>query len=86
MQDLTPKINAFSDEVKREGFKHILLLGMGGSSLSGDVFKDVFGVTKGYPDLTIVDTTDPDYISELRKRIDISKTLFVFSTKSGGYS
>ncbi len=84
MQDLVFEIKAFADEIKSEGFKDILLLGMGGSSLSSDVFKDVFGVGKGYPNITIVDTTDPDFLSDLRDKIDISKTLIIVSTKSGG--
>lgn len=83
MLDAVRSIESFTNEIKNEGYKDILLLGMGGSSLSSDVFKDVFGTKKGFPDLTIVDTTDPDFIYELRQRIDIKKTLVVVSTKSG---
>lgn len=84
MQDLVAEIKAFADVIRSEGFRDILLLGMGGSSLSADVFIDVFGVAQGRPNLTIVDTTDPDYIDELSHKIDFSKTLIIVSTKSGG--
>ncbi|MGH7884143.1 MAG: hypothetical protein ACRENO_00450 [Thermodesulfobacteriota bacterium] len=83
MLDAVSDIESFAEEIKNEGYRDILLLGMGGSSLSSDVFKDIFGIKKGFPDLTIVDTTDPDFIYELRKRIDLKKTLIIVSTKSG---
>lgn len=84
MKHAVARIDALSKELRKDGFKHVVLLGMGGSSLSGDVFKDVFGVKAGFPDLTIVDTTDPDYLCELKDNIDLNKSVFIVSTKSGG--
>jgi glucose-6-phosphate isomerase len=65
------------------GYKHIYLLGMGGSSLAPKVFIKTFGVRDGYLDLTVIDSTDPDFLLEQSKRIDPAKTLFIVSTKSG---
>ncbi len=73
----------FSKEIRDEGIKNILLLGMGGSSLSSEVFKNVFKLPKDYPRLLIVDSTDPDFINDLVNRLDLKRTLFLVSTKSG---
>lgn len=78
------EILKFVDEVKNEGFTNALLLGMGGSSLSPEVFRFIFGVRKGYLDLSILDSTDPEAILEKANNLDPEKTLYIVSTKSGG--
>lgn len=77
-------IEKFALEIKEEGFKKVILLGMGGSSLAPEVFRKIFGIREGYPDLEIVDNTHPEFIQNLTDRISIKETLFIVSTKSGG--
>ena len=78
------EINSFADEIKKEGFKRALLLGMGGSSLAPEVFSLVFGAKKGYLNLSVVDSTHPEAILDEAKKNDPEKTLYIVSTKSGG--
>ncbi len=78
------EINHFVDQVRAEGFTHALLLGMGGSSLAPEVFRKTFGVKKGYLDLSVLDSTDPEAVLNRENAIDMTKTLFIVSTKSGG--
>ena len=61
----------------------VVLLGMGGSSLAAEVFNKIFGSESGHPLLHIMDTTDPVLISQLTQRLDLEKTLFLVSSKSG---
>jgi glucose-6-phosphate isomerase len=61
----------------------VVLLGMGGSSLAADVFNKIFGSRPGYPQLHILDTTDPFSISQLTHKLELEKTLFLVSSKSG---
>src|SRR5258706_4369592 len=77
------KLKEFANEVKRAGFSDILLLGMGGSSLCPEVFALTFGQTPGFPRLHILDSTDPAQIRSVEKKLDLAKTLFVVSSKSG---
>lgn len=78
------EITQFVDEIKSEGFTHALLLGMGGSSLAPEVFKNILGVEKGYLDLSILDSTHPDQVQSMIDKFNSKKTLFIVSTKSGG--
>ena len=84
MLETMPKIDRFVEELREEGFKQALLLGMGGSSMAPEVFRKVFGVKDGYPDLHILDTTDPDAIAETESKLDLKSTLVIVATKSGG--
>lgn len=77
------EITAFAEEIKSAGFRHAVVLGMGGSSLAPLVMRASFGATKGYPDLVVLDSTDPDALRSVEKKINPSKTLFVVSSKSG---
>src|SRR5467141_1305798 len=77
------KLKEFADEVKSAGFSDILLLGMGGSSLCPEVLALTFGQTPGFPRLHILDSTDPAQIRSVEKKIDLAKTLFIVSSKSG---
>jgi transaldolase/glucose-6-phosphate isomerase len=67
----------------RIGFHHALLLGMGGSSLCPEVLKITFGKQLGYPELHVLDSTDPAQIKTLEGQIDPEKTLFIVASKSG---
>ncbi len=70
-------------EIAAEGIEHVLLLGMGGSSLAPEVFARIFGRRASFPALTVVDTTHPDAIAALDERIDPARTFFLVSSKSG---
>ena len=77
------KLQAFAEEVKSAGFSDILLLGMGGSSLCPEVLALTFAQTPGFPRLHILDSTDPAQIRSVEKKVDLAKTLFIVSSKSG---
>jgi glucose-6-phosphate isomerase len=77
------KFKALTAEVREDGFTHMLLLGMGGSSLCPEVFSLTFGKQAGSPELLVLDSTDPVYIRSIRARIDPARTLFCVSSKSG---
>ena len=77
------RFKALSAEVKEDGFEHLLLLGMGGSSLCPEVFSMTFGRQAGWPELLVLDSTDPVQIKSFRARIDPARTLFCVSSKSG---
>ncbi|MFZ3341554.1 MAG: bifunctional transaldolase/phosoglucose isomerase [Terriglobales bacterium] len=77
------KLKEFANEVKAAGFSDILLLGMGGSSLCPEVFALTFPQTPGFPRLHILDSTDPAQIKSVESKIDLAKTLFIVSSKSG---
>ncbi len=82
LADLGP-LRAISEEVKVAGFSHVLLLGMGGSSLCPEVMAATFGRIEGFPEFSVLDSTDPAQIETFEKRVDLSKTVFVVSSKSG---
>jgi transaldolase/glucose-6-phosphate isomerase len=77
------EITRFAEEVRSEGFKHILLLGMGGSSLAPLLFSTTFPKVQGWPELSVLDSTHPDQIRAVESSLDLSKTLVVVSSKSG---
>jgi transaldolase/glucose-6-phosphate isomerase len=77
------QLNAFADEIKRAGFSDILLLGMGGSSLCPEVLSLTYPQTPGFPRLHILDSTDPAQIRSVEKKVNLAKTLFIVSSKSG---
>ncbi len=70
-------------DVKNAGFSDVLLLGMGGSSLCPEVLRMTYGTVAGYPQLHVLDSTDPAQIKSFENKIDIAKTLFIVSSKSG---
>lgn len=83
MHDRLEELSSFALEVRSEGFEHVVVLGMGGSSLAPEVFAKTFGNRQGYPALTVLDTTHPDAVRALEERLDLPRTLFVVSSKSG---
>jgi transaldolase/glucose-6-phosphate isomerase len=77
------EFRTFAEDVKKSGFTHVLLLGMGGSSLCPEVLKLTFGKISGWPELHVLDSTDPAQVKSFENKIDIAKTLFIVSSKSG---
>ena len=78
-----PALEQFAGEARRENFAHILLLGMGGSSLGPEVVAETFGRQKGAPELLVLDSTDPAQVRSFAKRTDPARTLHIVSSKSG---
>ena len=76
-------ILSFAQEAKQT-FKHCVVMGMGGSSLAPEVLRTVFGKQEGFPELIVLDTTQPDWVGAARARINPAETLFIFASKSGG--
>lgn len=72
-----------ADEIKKEGFTDVLLLGMGGSSLCPEVLDKTYGRIQGFPQLHVLDSTDPAQVRAFEKKVDLAKTLFIVSSKSG---
>ena len=70
-------------DARSSGVGHVLLLGMGGSSLCPEVLKMTFGKIAGHPELHVLDSTDPAQIKAVERKVDLGKTLFVVSSKSG---
>jgi transaldolase/glucose-6-phosphate isomerase len=77
------QLRSVAEEAKKRGFTDVLLLGMGGSSLCPEVLSLTFGKIPGFPQLHVLDSTDPAQVKAIEKKIDVSKTLFVVSSKSG---
>ncbi len=73
----------FAAEVRSEGIGHVVVLGMGGSSLAPDVLRGIFGNQSGNPELVVLDSTHPDAVAAVRRAIDPARTLFLVSSKSG---
>ena len=73
----------FADRIREKGFRAVVLNGMGGSSLAPEVLRRTFGKQEGYPELLVLDSTDPDTVAEFREKVDVAHTLFVVSSKSG---
>jgi transaldolase/glucose-6-phosphate isomerase len=70
-------------EIKQAGFKHALLLGMGGSSLCPEVLASCFGHADGFPEMHVLDSTDPAQVKTFENKIDLANTIFIVSSKSG---
>jgi transaldolase/glucose-6-phosphate isomerase len=70
-------------DVKKAKFKHALLLGMGGSSLCPEVLRMTFGKIKGFPELHVLDSTDPAQIGAIEAKVDLKSTICIVSSKSG---
>jgi len=77
------QLQKLAKEIQARGFQHVLLLGMGGSSLCPEVLRMTFGRITHYPTLHVLDSTDPAQVKFFEHQIDIPKTLFIVSSKSG---
>ncbi|HEX8774880.1 MAG TPA: bifunctional transaldolase/phosoglucose isomerase [Pyrinomonadaceae bacterium] len=74
----------FADRIRGpRSFKHVMLCGMGGSSLCPEVLRQTFGHREGYPELLVLDSTDPDVLAAFASRINVAECLFVIASKSG---
>ena len=85
MGEQAAALEEFANEVRSSGYTHVVLLGMGGSSLGPEVLgRTLLGVNQGFPRLIVLDSTVPDRVSTVSREIDPAKTLFLVSSKSGG--
>ncbi len=82
-QKQVAQINALASELQAEGIKHVVVLGMGGSSLCPAMLASTFPKLEGYPQLHVLDSTDPLQIKHIEAKLDLSKTVFIVSSKSG---
>jgi transaldolase/glucose-6-phosphate isomerase len=74
MQQRLDEIVSFAESVRSE-FAHVVVLGMGGSSLCSEVTRRVFGKRDGYPELLVLDSTVPEAVELLVEHIDVANTL-----------
>jgi transaldolase/glucose-6-phosphate isomerase len=78
-----PRLRRFADSVRADGFTHVVLLGMGGSSLAPEVLRAVLGAEPGAPAFNMLDSTDPAAIRAVERSIPLTRTLFLVASKSG---
>lgn len=84
MQSQAARLQAFAREVREDGVTHVVLLGMGGSSLGPEVLRCTFGSARGFPRLFVLDATVPGAVRDVTQAIRPAKTLFILASKSGG--
>lgn len=84
VRDQLGELSEFVGELRGDGYRSAVLLGMGGSSLAPEVFQAVFGTRQGYLRLHVLDSTDPAAVLAVEAAVDLETTLFVVSSKSGG--
>ncbi|MGH2486328.1 MAG: bifunctional transaldolase/phosoglucose isomerase, partial [Ktedonobacterales bacterium] len=84
MSDALPRLNDLRDDVKATGFTHVVVLGMGGSSLAPEVLQATYGNAPGQPHLLVLDSTDPATLARIERMVDLAHTLFIVASKSGG--
>src|SRR5437763_253998 len=77
------QFHRLSEEIRKEKFSDILLLGMGGSSLCPEVLEKTFGHISGFPEMHVLDSTDPAQVKSFDKKVDLANSLFIVSSKSG---
>jgi transaldolase/glucose-6-phosphate isomerase len=77
------RLTQIKDVARESGFTHVVLLGMGGSSLCPEVMRTTFGTIEGFPELHVLDSTDPAQVLAICKAVDLARTLFIVSSKSG---
>ncbi|HET9503646.1 MAG TPA: hypothetical protein VFO93_08890 [Hymenobacter sp.] len=82
MQQAVPEITAFVQEVKQAGFEHVVVMGMGGSTMAPIVFEKSFPAGQGLP-VSVLDTTDPGTVQQIEQSVPLEKTLFIVASKSG---
>lgn len=83
MIGVTQELSEFALRIQRRDFKHVMVCGMGGSSLCPEVLTQTFGKQDGFPELIVLDSTDPDVLAGLLERIELMRSLFVIASKSG---
>jgi transaldolase/glucose-6-phosphate isomerase len=83
MHEHLDDLTRFGRQIVADGVRHVVLLGMGGSSLAPEVFARTFGPAVGYPELIVLDSTHPDAVRAAEAQLDLRRTLFLVSSKSG---
>jgi transaldolase/glucose-6-phosphate isomerase len=83
LYEAADELAAFSARIRNEGFKNVMLLGMGGSSLCPEVFRRTFGKQPDFPELHVLDSTDPATVVAFEAKVDLPHTLFIVASKSG---
>jgi transaldolase/glucose-6-phosphate isomerase len=78
------ELREFAESAKADGLEHAVLLGMGGSSLGPEVIRRSYGEVPGAMRLHVLDSTDPGAVRDIESQVDLDKTLFIVSSKSGG--
>jgi transaldolase / glucose-6-phosphate isomerase len=77
-------LHEFAESAKADGLEHAVLLGMGGSSLGPEVLRRSYGDVPGGMRLHVLDSTDPGALLTTEGAVELDKTLFIVSSKSGG--
>ena len=77
-RDLVPRLVQLRKELLADGIDHVVLAGMGGSSLAPEVIARTAGV-----EVTILDTTDPQQVKAAIEH-RVTSSVLVVSSKSGG--
>lgn len=83
MSGVAGELIEFAGRIRARGFRHVMVCGMGGSSLCPEVLARTFGPQSGFPELLVLDSTDPDVIARFRDQIEVEHCLFVIASKSG---
>ncbi len=84
MLESAPALHQFAAKAREDGFTDAVLLGMGGSSLGPEVIRRSFGDRDDALKLTVLDSTHPDVVLGVERAVDLERTLFIVSSKSGG--
>jgi glucose-6-phosphate isomerase len=84
VRDEVHGLTGFVSELRAEGYRSAVLLGMGGSSLAPEVMHAILGTRPGCLDLHVLDSTDPAAVAAVEAAVDLESTLFVVASKSGG--
>ncbi|HSK62860.1 MAG TPA: hypothetical protein VK893_03435, partial [Pyrinomonadaceae bacterium] len=82
MLGVVEELREFAEEVRRK-FRYVMVCGMGGSSLCPEVLARTFGRQTGFPELLVLDSTDPDVVASFAARIEGEECLFIIASKSG---
>jgi glucose-6-phosphate isomerase len=77
-------LSAFADQVRDDGLRDVVLLGMGGSSLAPEVLRRTFAPQPDRPRLHVLDSTDAAMVRAVSERVEAKRSLFLVSSKSGG--
>jgi transaldolase/glucose-6-phosphate isomerase len=83
MHEHLDDLTGFAQQIVEEGTRRVVLLGMGGSSLAPEVLARTFGPASGYPELVVLDSTHPDAVRAVEAGLDLRRTMFLVSSKSG---
>jgi glucose-6-phosphate isomerase len=75
------RLTQFSASIRQDNFTDVVLLGMGGSSLTSEVLLRTIGAKPGFPRFRMLDSTDPADVNETLAHANT--TLFILASKSG---